>query len=131
VRFPHRRVHPETIVDYRHEMTIVATIGEVGHERMLGVASYHRNPQNAVVECAFTVHENHRRLGIGTALLKHLTLIARESGDIDGFSVDVLARNKPMLDMIHHYVDAADTRDGIHTQFEEGVCSLWYFFRDE
>jgi len=130
-RFPHRRVHPETIVDYRNKMTVVATVGQVGRERLLGVASYHRNPQTNIAECAFTVHEQYRRRGIGTALLEHLTTIAKAGAEIVGFRVEVLARNKAMLKLFHRSLEGAQSRKRIRTAVESNMYSLSYTFDED
>jgi acyl-CoA hydrolase/GNAT superfamily N-acetyltransferase len=130
-RFSHRRVHPETIVDYHHKMTIVATIGPVGRERILGVASYHRDPATGIAECAFTVHEGQRRRGIGTLLLNHLREIALETGSIEGFRVEVLRRNRPMLNLFLQRLTPEQTRDGVHTANDEEMVSAWFLFPRE
>ena len=129
-RFPHRRVHPETIVDYCHRMVIVATVGEIGQEEILGAATYDRNPQNNIAECGFTVKDAYRRRGIGKAMLLHLTDIAKES-DIEGFRVEVLAKNKPMLNLFYHGLGETRTKNGMHTELEDGLYSLWYLFDEE
>ncbi|MDP8256811.1 MAG: GNAT family N-acetyltransferase [Candidatus Alcyoniella australis] len=120
-RFPHSRVCPETLVDYRNRMAIIAVSGEVGRERILGSATYDRDPRTGIAECSFTVHERSRRRGIGRELLGQLTTIARENG-VAGFRVEVLAKNRPMLGLFQN------GERGIHTTLEDGIYYLWYLF---
>jgi len=126
-RFPHRRVAPQTIVDYYDQMAIVVTVGEVGREKILGVATYHRNPVDNIAECSFTVRDDHRRQGIGSLLLRQLMLVARACR-VAGFRVEVLAKNRPMLNLFTTIVDEKNTRDGIHIDLDDDMYSLWYYF---
>lgn len=126
-RFPHRRVAPQTIVDYYDQMAIIVTVGDVGREKILGVATYHRNPEDNIAECSFTVHDDYRRRGIGSLLLKQLMVIARACR-IDGFRVEVLDKNRPMLNLFTNIIDERNTRDGIHIERNDDMYSLWFYF---
>ncbi len=129
--FPHSRVQCEAVVDYRDRMAIVATIGREGKERIVGAATYDVIKQNDVAECSFTVKEDYRCMGVGRAMLLHLQGIAKECGNITGFRVEVLAKNKPMLNLFYHGLGERRSRDCMHTHLEDGVYSLWYKFTSE
>lgn len=126
-RFPHRRMLPETTVDHCDQVGIIAAVGEPGREEIVGAAAYGRNPNNNTAECGFTVKNDHRRRGIGREMLMHLTDIAKKNG-ITGFRVEVLAKNRPMLNLFYRALGETRTKDGMHTTLEDGVYSLWYLF---
>jgi len=53
-----------------------------------------------MAEIAFVVRDEWQNKGIGTALFKHLTLIARRNG-ISGFTAEVLKENRAMIRVIN------------------------------
>jgi GNAT superfamily N-acetyltransferase len=52
-----------------------------------------------MAEIAFVVRDEWQNRGIGSALFKHLTLIARRNG-ISGFTAEVLKTNRAMQKVI-------------------------------
>jgi acetyl coenzyme A synthetase (ADP forming)-like protein len=88
-----------TRLDFVRQVGLVATLLEVGEERIIGVGRYivaDENPGSA--EVAFAVADAHQGRGIGTALLDHLARIARTHG-VREFQADVLGDNRRMLEV--------------------------------
>ncbi len=76
----------------------VALIGERNGE-MIAVARYDRSPGNDEAEVAFLVEDSFQGKGLGSILLEHLAVIAREHG-IRRFVADTLAENHRMLGVL-------------------------------
>ena len=67
----------------------------------MGVARFVRPSADAgTAEVAVAVADPWQGRGVGTALLHRLTERAREEG-VERFSAEVLADNRPMLELIH------------------------------
>ena len=93
-----------TEVDFVRHVALVAALRERRTEQLVGVGRYiayggNDGPRRA--EVAFTVDDVHQGLGIGTLLLKHLTMIACDAG-IKQFVAEVLAQNRSMLRVFEH-----------------------------
>jgi len=120
--FPHRRMQALTVVDYDRRMALVATIGPLGNEKILGIGRYDIiNPDSCIAEVAFTVREDWRRMRVGAILLEHLTVIAKSKG-VKGFRAEILAQNQAMMRLFH------TSGAKMHSQIEDGLYSLWYMF---
>jgi acetyl coenzyme A synthetase (ADP forming)-like protein len=125
LRALHERLSPETVyfrfftalphlapamlerfvnVDYVNRMALVAELGD----ELIGVARYDRLPGGSPpegsagpdAEVAFTVDDAHQGRGIGTILLEHLAVVARDNG-IARFVADTLPNNQRMLRVFH------------------------------
>ena len=94
---PHETVQRMVTLDYRDAMAIVGEITWEGHQRLIAVARYYRNPATNWAEIAITVQENFQRRGIAAFLLKHTAKVAAQQGII-GFTADVLPNNVAILD---------------------------------
>lgn len=70
-------------------------------DEIVGVGRYD-TVEVGVAEVAFVVRDDHQAMGLGTALLDHLAVAARERG-IHRFIAEVLPGNVPML---HTFRDA-------------------------
>ncbi len=86
-----------TEIDYLHHMALVASLDE--NDQIVGGGRYiahdtSQPPRSA--EIAFAVADNFQGLGVGTIMLKHLIIIARDVG-IGTFEADVLAENSAMI----------------------------------
>lgn len=119
--FPHRRMQALTVVDYEERMAVVATLGPIGREEILGIGRYEKSPNSDIAEVAFTVREEMRRMRIGASLLEHLTVIARNKG-VKGFRAEILMRNKAMMGLFK------TSGAQIHSRIEDGMYTMWYDF---
>jgi GNAT superfamily N-acetyltransferase len=86
-------------VDPDRDVALLVTTGSGLEEIVVGSGRYIAAGEQGTertAEVAFIVEESHRRLGIASRLLSHLTDIARRRG-IVAFEADVLAGNQSML----------------------------------
>jgi acetyltransferase len=88
-----------TQIDYAREMALVAVTNENGKIQQHGIARYFINEDNSSCEFAIVVSDKLQHQGIGTKLMKALMEAAREHG-LNSIEGSVLARNKPMLNMM-------------------------------
>ncbi|MBA3261406.1 MAG: GNAT family N-acetyltransferase [Thermoleophilaceae bacterium] len=87
-----------TDVDHRDHEALVAIEPDTGHG--LGVARFVRSVEDKErAEVAVAVADSWQGRGVATALLNRLTERAREEG-IRRFSAEILADNRPMLELI-------------------------------
>lgn len=80
-----------TQVDHVNRVGLVATIGG----DIVGVGRYDR-VEGASAEVAFNISDIHQGRGLGSVLLEHLTVAARERG-ISRFVAEVLPQNRKMM----------------------------------
>jgi RimJ/RimL family protein N-acetyltransferase len=99
-------VHPElspgevehfTHVDHRDREALVALDGP----DIIAVGRFDRSPGTDHAEVAFVVADEWQGRGVGTCLLRQLTVRARAAG-IAGFVADTLEENYRMRDLIRH-----------------------------
>ncbi|MEF8873785.1 MAG: GNAT family N-acetyltransferase [Candidatus Thermoplasmatota archaeon] len=94
---PHERRQNFVQINYKKEMAIVVIDPEVeGPDRMVGEADYRIKEGQNVAEVSVMVRDEYQGQGIGSALLEHITMIAKNQG-LYGFTAEVLADNKKML----------------------------------
>jgi RimJ/RimL family protein N-acetyltransferase len=87
-----------TEVDHHDHEALVAL--DPGSEHGIGVARFVRSADDPeLAEVAVAVADSWHNRGVGTALLDRLTQRAREEG-VRRFSAEVLAENRPMLELI-------------------------------
>jgi RimJ/RimL family protein N-acetyltransferase len=87
-----------TEVDHHDHEALVAL--EPGTEHGIGVARFVRSPEDPErAEVAVAVDDSWHNRGVASALLGRLTQRAREEG-VRRFSAEVLADNRPMLELI-------------------------------
>jgi acyl-CoA hydrolase/RimJ/RimL family protein N-acetyltransferase len=84
-------------VDYIKNLSIVAVIGEIGFEKVIGLAEYNLE-HGTVAEVAFTVSKDWQGKGIASVLLKKMAEAARENG-ITQLVAYVLPTNKSMINL--------------------------------
>lgn len=82
-------------VDFVRHVALIAVMEESGRPVIVGGGRY-IVVQPGQAEMAFAVVDMYQGQGIGTALLRHLTAIAHETG-IEELVADVLPHNIPML----------------------------------
>ncbi len=88
-------------INHRSDVAIAATIPEAHGEDIIAVGRYYLDETTNMAEVAFVVRDDWQNRGLGTALLKHLTVIAKRNG-IRGFTAEVLRSNKPMQRVFNH-----------------------------
>jgi hypothetical protein len=85
---------------------------------IVGVARFVRSPDvEAEAEPAIVVVDDWQGRGVGTALLKALTLRAREEG-IERYSALVLAENEEILRLLSHVGEVRQDRAGAELEVE-------------
>jgi RimJ/RimL family protein N-acetyltransferase len=93
-----------TEVDHRDHEALVAVEPDTGHG--IGVARFVRSPGDPErAEVAVAVADSWQGRGVATVLLDRLTQRAREEG-VRRFSAEILAENRPMLELIDDLGDA-------------------------
>jgi RimJ/RimL family protein N-acetyltransferase len=85
-------------VDHHDHEAILAEEPEAG--QAIGVARFVRLPEDPeLAEFAIAVADSWHGAGVATALLRRLTMRAREEG-IRRFSAEILTENRPMLHLV-------------------------------
>ena len=93
--FVHDKINTTFEIDYIHDLTIVATIGEVGFEKIIAVGEYFRNSIINMAEVAFSVSKEYQGMGIARILQDKLAEAARDNG-IKGLVAYTSPENKAM-----------------------------------
>ena len=93
-------------IDFSNHVALVAQIDEDGQAVIAGGGRY-IVVQPGQAELAFVVVDAYQRKGIGTALMRHLLAIARETG-LKELTAEVLAENAAMLKVFSKF--------GFHTR---------------
>lgn len=101
-----KRIQRQEIMDFvfinhRSDVAIAATIPEPHGDDIIGVGRYYLDETTNMAEVAFVVRDDWQNRGIGTALLKHLIVIAKRNG-IRGFTAEVLRANVAMQRVFEH-----------------------------
>jgi len=122
---PKRRVSARelaglTDIDFRRNVTLVATVRSRGAKRIIGLAQYvvdDDRRQRAQLACS--VVDEYQGRGIGTLLMEHMLGIARAHGIVE-FAADVLGDNHTMLGLL--------TKNGLatHRSTQAGVVHLTF-----
>jgi GNAT superfamily N-acetyltransferase len=89
-----------TDIDYVNDVALAAVVKEGAKEKIVGVSRYSKDPVGDRCESAVVVADDWQDHGLGTALMKHLILIARQRGLRTMESID-LAENLRMRDLAH------------------------------
>jgi GNAT superfamily N-acetyltransferase len=84
-------------VDFVNHVALVAVVKEGSRSVIVGGGRY-IIVRPAAAELAFAVVDEYQGLGIGAALMRHLTLLARGAG-IKELVAEVLPENLPMLNV--------------------------------
>ncbi|MFH2061022.1 MAG: GNAT family N-acetyltransferase [Pseudomonadota bacterium] len=85
-------------IDYINDLAIIATIGEMGFEKIIAVGEYFKNPVINIAEIAFSVSHEYQGMGIAGILLSILADAAKEN-DIDGLVAYTSQKNKAMRNL--------------------------------
>ncbi len=78
--FVHEQIETTFEIDYVNDLTIVATIGELGFEKIIAVGEYFKNPILNMAEIAFSVSKEYQGMGIAKILQEKLANAAKENG---------------------------------------------------
>jgi acyl-CoA hydrolase/GNAT superfamily N-acetyltransferase len=119
---PHERLQDFVVIDYTREIIILAVLVEELKETIVGVGQYGVNANTHTAEVALVVRDTFQKQGVGTELLKYLTVLARRQGLL-GFTAEVLVENQPMLRLFEKM------GFDIQRRTEEGVVELRMQFR--
>jgi GNAT superfamily N-acetyltransferase len=87
-------------VDFVDHVALIALADENGREAIVGGGRY-VVVQPGRAEVAFIVIDAYQGQGLGSALLRHLTGLARAAG-LREFIAEVLPENQPMLEVFQH-----------------------------
>ena len=82
-------------VDFVDHVALVAVAEAAGAPRIVGAARYLVTVPGTA-EIAFGVDDAHQGRGVASALIRHLTALARAAG-LESLHAEVLAENAPML----------------------------------
>jgi GNAT superfamily N-acetyltransferase len=88
-------------VDFIKHVALVAALNESSKDAIIGGGRYIVT-QDGTAELAFAVVDEYQGQGIGTLLLRHLVVIARDSG-LQKLEAEVLPENTPMLAMFRKW----------------------------
>ncbi len=94
--FVHDQIETTYEIDYINDLTIVATIGELGFEKVIAVGEYFRNTIINMAEIAFSVSREYQSMGIAQILQAKLAMAARDNG-IKGLIAYTSPQNKGMI----------------------------------
>ncbi|MFX1273463.1 MAG: GNAT family N-acetyltransferase [Promethearchaeota archaeon] len=95
--FLHSKTQNEVNIDYENTFSIGAFVGDFADQEMVGDATYHLNKKINMAEFSFIIKKDWRGRGLGSYLLNHLIIIAKEKG-VKGFFGNIHIENK---DTIH------------------------------
>ncbi|MBU8848090.1 MAG: GNAT family N-acetyltransferase, partial [Desulfobacterales bacterium] len=98
--FVHEQIDTTFEIDYINDLTIVATIGELGFEKIIAVGEYFRNSIINMAEIAFSVSNEYQGMGIAQILQRKLARGAIDNG-IKGLVAYTSSENKGMIKLFH------------------------------
>ncbi len=99
--FAHDQIDTTFEIDYINDLTIVATIGDVGFEKIIAVGEYFRNSIVNMAEIAFSVSREYQGMGIAKILQKKLARAAIDNG-IKGLVAYTSPENTGMKKLFHN-----------------------------
>ena len=94
--FVHDQIETTYEIDYVNDLTIVATIGELGFEKIIAVGEYFKNTIINMAEIAFSVSREYQSMGIAQILQAKLATAAKDNG-IKGLIAYTSPQNKGMI----------------------------------
>ncbi|MCP3940072.1 MAG: GNAT family N-acetyltransferase [Desulfobacteraceae bacterium] len=98
--FVHDQIETTYEIDYVNDLTIVATIGEMGFEKIIAVGEYFRNTIINMAEIAFSVSKEYQHMGIAQILIEKLATAAKDNG-IKGLIAYTSPKNKGMIQLFN------------------------------
>lgn len=116
----HSQAQVLTNVDYDKTMAFVATVGEIGMERIIGVGRYIAE-EEGIVEAAYTIREDYHHKGLGTILQDCVEDYAKKKG-YKGVCAYMIATNMPVIKLFRR-------RGFYHQEYDSaGIVKLWRIF---
>ncbi|MCF6245878.1 MAG: GNAT family N-acetyltransferase, partial [Desulfobacula sp.] len=94
--FVHDQIDTTFEIDYINDLTIVATIGELGFEKIIAVGEYFRNSIINMAEVAYSVSRDFQGMGIADILQKKLAKAAKDN-NIKGLVAYTSPENRKMI----------------------------------
>ncbi len=98
--FSHDQIDSTYEIDYINDLTIVATIGELGFEKIIAVGEYFRNTVINMAEVAYSVSKEYQSMGVANILQKKLNQAAIDNG-IKGLIAYTSPQNQSMVKLFH------------------------------
>jgi len=98
--FSYDQIETTYDIDYINDQTIVATIGELGFEKVIAVGEYFRNTIINMAEVAYSVSKEYQGMGIAAILQKKINQAAIDNG-IKGLIAYIAPHNKSMISLFH------------------------------
>ncbi len=98
--FVHDQIDTTFEIDYTNDLTIVATIGELGFEKIIAVGEYFKNAITNMAEIAFSVSKEYQGMGIAQILQRKLAEAAMDNG-LKGLVAYTSPDNKGMIKLFH------------------------------
>jgi len=98
--FAYDQIETTYDIDYINDQTIVATIGELGFEKVIAVGEYFRDTTINMAEVAYSVSKEYQGMGIATILQKKINQAAIDNG-IKGLMAYISPHNKSMISLFH------------------------------
>ena len=108
-------------IDYVHEMTIVAVVGEFGFGKIIALGGYALDPTTNIAEVAFSVAKEWQGKGLSKIILKKL-MEAAQDNHVVGFAAYTSMQNRAMAKLFNTMPYK------IHTMFEDGILSMTCHF---
>ena len=110
-------LHTFCNVDYNNTLGLVAEMEISGQKHIIGVGRYARLNDPQIAEMAFVVQDSEQRKGIGTQLLRHLSILAWERG-IRYFVGELLMESGRMINILRK------SDPGMHQVTEGSCCTI-------
>jgi acyl-CoA hydrolase/GNAT superfamily N-acetyltransferase len=121
---PHSKMQEYVNVDFSQVLSIVGLVGDSGQGHIIAEARFIKDQRRPWADVAFVVDEQYQGLGIASYLYKTLLRYAKDRG-IHGFTADILASNKAMMNVFENGGEI------INAKLEYGVYHLEIPFSQE
>ncbi|MFZ0728337.1 MAG: GNAT family N-acetyltransferase [Desulfobacterales bacterium] len=99
-RFDTEEIEGVSQIDYVHDLTLLALLGEPGFRQVIGIGEYLFDPAKNLAEVAFSVSREFQGKGIAKILMRKLGQAARENG-IAGFMAYTSPKNNAMIKLFN------------------------------
>jgi acyl-CoA hydrolase/GNAT superfamily N-acetyltransferase len=95
-RFVTDEIENVSQVDYIKKLTLIATVGEFGFSKVVGIGEYQLDEATNIAEIALSISKSFQGMGLGKHLIKKLGEVAREN-DIAGLMAYTSPKNESMI----------------------------------